>query len=328
MADRKHRYSTVSRRIWGDAKVKRLSPPAPCGRFLWVWLLTCEEQSSVPGLIRLGEAGMAEAIGWPVRGLRKAMSELLTEKMIEVDWSARLVWIPNRVVHSPPANPNVVTSWSHDWDELPDCDMKWRAHAALYAWCRLQGQAWASAFSASCPNPHVPTEANPSANPSGNHAGNPSGKGTPIQEQEQDQEQDQEQKQEGNPSTAPLDTDPGVLAIAAELARHDVIVRIVPSFIKAAEKLFAFWPPFKPVEPALEAIREAAHDTPDGEAPDKTKRRIRTYVEQAAKGERRGHALAAIEHPPHFKPDTTPAPAASVAAGGAAAVAKAIGGRP
>jgi hypothetical protein len=88
------RYGKVTRCMWGDAKFRRLSAPPPNGRSLWLFLLTCEEASIIPGVIRGGEAAIAEANGWELKGFREAFGEVFREGLAKADWKARLVWLP------------------------------------------------------------------------------------------------------------------------------------------------------------------------------------------------------------------------------------------
>lgn len=128
----KHRYAKVSRRMQSDERVQRLSTPPPCGLSLWRWLLTCRQGGSLPGVICMGEAAIAEANEWTVEGLREPLAELLREGLIEIDTNACLVWLPKALNHSAPDNGNTVTGWSLKWDEVPECGLKSR----IYDWLR------------------------------------------------------------------------------------------------------------------------------------------------------------------------------------------------
>ncbi len=64
------RYSKIETRMWNDAKFRALSAPPPCGQFLWVFLITGEHITSIPGLWRVGEAQAAEILGWTIEGFR------------------------------------------------------------------------------------------------------------------------------------------------------------------------------------------------------------------------------------------------------------------
>jgi ribosomal protein S17E len=162
-------YRKIDKRMWGDARFCRLSGPQPCGQALWVYLLTGPHTTSLPGLFLAGEAGLAEALGWPLEGFRKAFQELYREGLAEADWKARLVWIPNVVKYNQPENPNVVKGWRPHYDELPECSLKVLALQQLGA-AISHREGLAKAF----------TEA----------FGEPLAKGMANQEQEQEQEQE------------------------------------------------------------------------------------------------------------------------------------------
>jgi predicted kinase len=167
------RYSKVTRRVWNDARFKRLTPPPPNGQTLWFRLMTGPELNCIPGLLSIGEAGMAEALDWPLEGFRDAFAEVAGQGMAKADWKARLVWLPKAPAHNKPASANVILGWQSAWEELPECDLKVEAHRSLRAFAKAWGDGFLKAFDKACPKP------------------------SPNQEQEQ--EQDQEQEQENNP---------------------------------------------------------------------------------------------------------------------------------
>jgi hypothetical protein len=171
------RYRKVDVRMWGDDWFRGLSPIPPCGAGLWVYLLTGEETGIVPGLLRTGEAGLAEALGWRLEAFREAFAEVSRGGKAEADWKARVVWVRNAIRYNAPASPNVVRSWRDAWDETPECHLKREAWQCLKAFLEGMGEAFAKAFLEACPKPSP----------------------KPLANQEQDQEQDQEQEQEKKP---------------------------------------------------------------------------------------------------------------------------------
>src|SRR5690348_7720814 len=104
----KRRYRKVICRMYGDEKFQELSRPQPNGQTLWTYLITGPHTTSVPGLFTAGEAHLAEALGWTLRGLRSAWSEIAWQGMARADWKARVVWLPNAIRYNAPENPNVV----------------------------------------------------------------------------------------------------------------------------------------------------------------------------------------------------------------------------
>lgn len=196
MVAAEHRYSRVSRRMWRDEKFRSLSAPKPNGRDLWLFLLTGLHCTAIPGLFVLGEAAMAEELGWPLVGTRSALEEIERAGMARLDRSTRLVWLPNAIAHNRPENPNVVVGWRTPWSELPDCPLRAEACAALRAVTSELGPAFAESFAIALGEAKPRASANPSGKgqPKGlpNPSVNPSPKGQPKQDPDQDQEPEQE----------------------------------------------------------------------------------------------------------------------------------------
>lgn len=153
------RYANVARRMWTDAGFANLSAAKPNAQTLLIRLLTGPEGGSIPGVIACGEAALAEALGWPLAGFRKAFAELEAHGMAVADWKARFVFLPNAAKHrqNQPTSPNVIRSWRRWWAELPECDLKIEAHHTLRAMVEGIGdgktEEWLEAFDKSCPEP-------------------------------------------------------------------------------------------------------------------------------------------------------------------------------
>ena len=169
------RFRKVDPKMWGDAKFRALSPPPPCGQSLFQYLLTGPETTSLPGVLRGGQAHFAEELGWTVEGFAKAFAEVFHEGLAKADWRARMVWLPNAKKYNVPESPNVVRSWRTAWDEVPECDLKLEAYHALRAFTEGLGEGFAKAFTEACAKPSPKALAN------------------------QEQEQEQEQEQDPNP---------------------------------------------------------------------------------------------------------------------------------
>lgn len=118
------RYRKISVKIWGDRRFCLLSAPHPNAQTLWFYLLTGPHTSSLPCAFLAGEAALAEALGWPLKAFRKAFREVLDQGMVQADWKARLIFIPNGLAYNRPENPNVVIAWRKAFDELPECALK------------------------------------------------------------------------------------------------------------------------------------------------------------------------------------------------------------
>ena len=126
------RFRKVDIRMWRDARFRRLSAAPPNAQTLWIHLLVGPQTGAIPGLYSARAAGMADVLGWPLKGFREAFQEVYREGMAKADWDAGLVWIPKAIKFNPPASPNVIVSWRCDWDELPECDLKSDAYSSIY----------------------------------------------------------------------------------------------------------------------------------------------------------------------------------------------------
>lgn len=160
------RYRKISVRMYADERFRRLTPPAPCGQALWIYLLTGPHTTNIPGLFSAGELGLTEALNWPLKGFREAFAEVYGEGLLQVDWTARVIFIPKALNHNEPESPNVVIGWRETWDEIPACALKVTAYQHFKAYCEGKSEAFAKAFAKGCRQP------------------------SPNQEQEQEQEQE------------------------------------------------------------------------------------------------------------------------------------------
>lgn len=161
-------------KIWGDEKFMKLTPPSPNGQSLWIALIAGRQTINIPGLIVSGEAGFAETLGWPVEAFRKAFQEAFALGMVEADWKARVIWVPNAIRHNKPESPNVVKSWKDSWEEIPECPLKNKAYQSLREYLKGLDKAFTEAFDEACAKPFA--------------------KALPNQEQEQEQKQEQKQE--------------------------------------------------------------------------------------------------------------------------------------
>jgi hypothetical protein len=160
------RYRKIDVRIYNDARFRQLSAPSPNGQSLFLYLLTNQFTTAIPGLYRAGAAQLAEDLGWPVEAFLKAFREVSAQGLARADWRACLLWIPNVVRYDPPQSPNAVRSWRVPWDELPECSLKHKAYQELERHLGGLTQALRKAFHEVCP------------------------KGLATQEQEQEQEEE------------------------------------------------------------------------------------------------------------------------------------------
>jgi hypothetical protein len=109
--------------VYADEKFRELSKPPPNAKYLFLYLLTFTAWS-FPGLIAIGEAALAESLGWPLAAFRKVFAELSDHRMALADWSARLVWLPNAIKYNEPENANVIRGWAKRIGDIPECELK------------------------------------------------------------------------------------------------------------------------------------------------------------------------------------------------------------
>ena len=147
------RYRKIDTRMWGDSKFRELSSPQPSGKYLWMFLLTGPQTSNIPGLFHAGEMALSEELEWSVEAFRQAFEEASGKGLVEADWKARVVWVPNAVKYNQPESPNVVKSWRYAWDEIPECALKAAAHERLRVFMKDLGEGFAKAFAEACARP-------------------------------------------------------------------------------------------------------------------------------------------------------------------------------
>ncbi|MFG7180709.1 hypothetical protein ACGYQ5_14370 [Burkholderia pseudomallei] len=184
------RYRKVYTKVWGDDKFKALSAPPPCGRWLWIYLLTGPHTGIIPGLYSLTEAEISEKLHWPISATRRALDEICALDMAKFDREHGVLFIPKGIDYDPPANPNVVRGWKVCWVEVPECDLKREAYAVLKAHVAERGENFERVFEDAIEWPEPPNRLlNGFRNHSENHSPNRSANHSANQEQEQEQEQ-------------------------------------------------------------------------------------------------------------------------------------------
>jgi hypothetical protein len=244
------RWRKVFVRTWGDEKFRRLSRPAPSAQFLWVYLLTNPSTNSIPGLFRIGEAQLADELGWSMEPFRERFRELFREGMAKADWSAHVLWIPKAIEWNPPDNPNVVKGWLGALDEIPECALKTEAFHGLAGYLEGLGEPFVEPFR----NGYL----------------NRSPKGYPnrMPNKEQEQEQDLEEK-------IPLSARAGAgVAKGADL--HVGEPPVTPALVAVQERLTAF-----SVRHKFAAVRSRVYDNASFThiTPPDTKGKISEFVE-------------------------------------------------
>src|SRR5438067_2196218 len=96
---------------WDSPAFKRLPPARPCARYLLRYLELGPHTNSVPGLFTAGEAQITEALGWPSDATRPLFETLEREGLVQLDRENRVMFLPHRFKHEPPANEKAVKGW-------------------------------------------------------------------------------------------------------------------------------------------------------------------------------------------------------------------------
>ncbi len=232
------RFRKIDVRIHGDQKFRNLSAPCPCGRYLWFYLLTGPHTTSIPGLSCVGEAALAEALRWPMKGFREAFQEVYREGMAEADWEARVLWIPRAIFYNVPESPNVIKSWAVYWDEIPECELKVKAYQHFKGFLEGFGEAFHESFGKAC--------------------GKPFGKALANQEQEQEQEQEQKTPPSPPGGEVPIPeclNTPAFVAVWAQYQQHRKELKrpLTPTATGALLAKLARWGE----EKAIQAVRDS-----------------------------------------------------------------------
>lgn len=148
------RYRKIEVPTWTDERFRRLSSPPPCGRYLWLYLLTGNRTTIIPGVVIGGELALAEELGWPVEGFREAFREAFAEGLVEADWKAGLVLLKKALLDSDgepretarPDSPNVLRSWAKVWPDIPESPLKLLLLQRLGSFAEGLGPSFAKAY--------------------------------------------------------------------------------------------------------------------------------------------------------------------------------------
>ncbi len=137
------RYRKIETKMWGDTKFRSFPQNT---QYLWIYLLTNPETTSLPGLYSCGKMAMVESLGWTMKSFLESFEDLSRNDMAKADWDARLIWIPKAIIYNRPQNPNVVKSWSAHWNDLPECPLKVDAYQALKIKMESLGESYLKSF--------------------------------------------------------------------------------------------------------------------------------------------------------------------------------------
>lgn len=114
------KYRKIDPRIWNDAKFRSMSDK---GQLLFLFVLTHPHMTAL-GAMRASLDGLAAEKGWTSKAFREAFAEASGKGLLEVDETACFLAAPKFLKYNPPESPNVVKSWVHAVDLLPECNGK------------------------------------------------------------------------------------------------------------------------------------------------------------------------------------------------------------
>jgi hypothetical protein len=179
-------------------------------QLVYLRLRTGPESSPIPGVVLIGPAGLAEALGWTLAKAKAALDELAAKGLLVADRQARLVFIPRAAVEGAPDNPNHVTSWARYWTLVPECDLKSHIRSNLRVMLEERGPTFVAAFDRACPDgstnlagnvpPNPPRDVAPNVTPKVGETGSGGGVGP---------------EEGGGPPPSPEATDPDTETVLA-----------------------------------------------------------------------------------------------------------------
>ena len=143
----KCRYRKVNVKLSADPRYRKLSRPLANGQSCYLYLKTGPHTTNIPGVFQIGEAALAECLGWTIEGFRQAYCELQDAGLAEADFISRLIWLPDEIHEDLPDNHNIVLGWRVVWGELPDCELKAKIRQTFRDVLKKKGSAFAKAFS-------------------------------------------------------------------------------------------------------------------------------------------------------------------------------------
>lgn len=122
--DPEHRYVNVQTRTM-DVLVRRFGRLPPSPHSLWFVLLTGEDTTRLPGVLRTGRGALSEALDWTIEEFDECWKPLEAEGMVAADWKARMIYLPKAFKQGPnrPNSVNSAVTWRREFNDLPDCKL-------------------------------------------------------------------------------------------------------------------------------------------------------------------------------------------------------------
>jgi hypothetical protein len=121
-------FSKVSPSLWHSQRFNSL--PSDDGRFLHLYLLTCEHQNSA-GAYRLPDAYAAADLKWHEDRYRTARADLEAADLVAFDATASVVFVRRWFKHNPPTNPSHLKGIQRVLERLPSQTVREAASAEL-----------------------------------------------------------------------------------------------------------------------------------------------------------------------------------------------------
>ena len=115
-------FSKVSPAVWQSARFNDL--PSDDGRYLYLYLLTCQHQTSA-GCYRLPDGYACADLRWSPDRLAKARQQLIAADLILFDAECSVVMITRWFKHNPPMNESHLIGIERVIERLPSemiCD--------------------------------------------------------------------------------------------------------------------------------------------------------------------------------------------------------------
>ena len=101
----------------------------------------------VPGLYQVGPSALQEVCRLPARSFVRAYAELRQNRIIRVDSTVHLIWMPAALsLIGPPANPNMVKGFCRSIRQMPACPLLDEAIAFYRAYLSKFGQSFIKPF--------------------------------------------------------------------------------------------------------------------------------------------------------------------------------------
>lgn len=147
-------FSKISPALWQSKRFNSL--PSDDGRYLYLYLLTCEHQTSA-GCYRLPDGYATNDLRWEFSRYVKARQELASADLVVFDETESVIMITRWFKHNPPMSESHFIGIERILERLPS-QLIWEAasQAANEAWESVQAARLAKASKSGKATPTVP----------------------------------------------------------------------------------------------------------------------------------------------------------------------------